>query len=86
MNLPIQMKIISNLKHRPAIYLKYLNFFFIFLTKSLLEAEERVWSTARENLVLYCREFSLFFPLFQSVCTTSKGKHYLIGEKKPGEK
>ena len=60
MNLPIQMRIIYNVKHCYANYSKFGDKFLTFLTKLVLKAKASICSTIKENLLLCCRKFSAF--------------------------
>ena len=54
------MRIIYNVRHRYAIRLKFGDKFLTFLTKLVLEGKTSISSTIKENLLLYCRNFSEF--------------------------
>ena len=60
MDLPYRMGIICNVKHCYAIRLNSGDKFLTSLTKLVLEAKASVCSTIKENLLLYCRKFSVF--------------------------
>ena len=53
------MRIIYNVKHF-AIHLKFGDKFLNSLTKLVLEAKASICSTIKEDLLLYCREFSAY--------------------------
>ena len=57
MDLPIRMRNIYNIKHR---YVNGLKLFLTSLTKLVLDAKARICFTIKENLLLYCRKFSVF--------------------------
>ena len=54
------MRIIYNLKQRYVIRLKFGGKFLTFLTKLVLEGKASICSTIKENLLLYCYNFSAF--------------------------
>ena len=58
--LTIRMRIIFNVKHRDAIRLKFGGKFLTSLAKLVLETKASLCSTINENLLLYCRKFSVF--------------------------
>ena len=60
MDLPFRMRIICNLKHCYAIHLNSGDKFLTSQTNLVLEAKASVCSTIKENLLLYCRKFSVF--------------------------
>ena len=53
------MRIIYNVKHRYAIRLKFEEKFLSSLTRLVLELKGSIYSTIKENLLLYCK-FSAF--------------------------
>ena len=53
-NLPIQIRIIYNVKIRHAIHLKFGDKFLIFLAKLLLKSKANMCSMIKENLLWYC--------------------------------
>ena len=53
----IRIRIIYNVKHRFVIRLKFGGKFLTFLTKLVLERKASIFSTIKENLLLYCRKF-----------------------------
>ena len=57
------MRIIYSVKHIHAIRLKCRNKFLTFLSKLVLEGKASIYSTIKENLLLYCREFLAFVVL-----------------------
>ena len=54
------MRIIYIVRHWYAIALKFGDEFLTFLTKLVLEGKASFCSTIKENLLLYCRKFSVF--------------------------
>ena len=60
MDLFIQMRIISNVKHRYAIHLKSEDKSSTSLTKLALKAKASTCSAINENLLFYCRKFTEF--------------------------
>ena len=60
MDLPIQMRITYNVKHRYVVRLKIGNKFLTFLNKLVLEEKAGICSTIKENLLLYYRKFLVF--------------------------
>ena len=54
------MRVIYIVKHRYIIRLKFEDKFLTSLTKLALEAKASLCSTNKENLLLYCRKFSVF--------------------------
>ena len=60
MDLPIQIRIIYNVKHLHVIRLKFGDRCLTFLSKLVLEGKASISSTVQENLVLYCRRFLAF--------------------------
>ena len=78
MALTIQTRLFNNVKYRQAIFLKSGDKFFTSLTMSGLEAKISVCSTIKENLILYCRKFSVFAVAFNNkVCLSKKKKRRL---------
>ena len=55
MDLYIRMRIIYNVKHRYAIRLKFEEKFLSSLTRLVLELKGSMYSTIKENLLLYCK-------------------------------
>ena len=60
MNLSIRIEIIFNVGHCYVIRLKYGDKCLTFLTKLVLKGKASICSTIKENLLLYCRKFSVF--------------------------
>ena len=60
MDLTTQMKIFNNVKHCQAICLKFGDRFFTSLIMLGCEAKVSTCSVIKENLILYCRNFSAF--------------------------
>ena len=60
MDLFIRMKVIYNAKYRHAIRLKFRYKFLTSLIKLVLKAKASIYSTVKENLLLYCPKFSAF--------------------------
>ena len=60
MDLIIQMKIFSNVKHCHAICLKFEDRFFTSLTMLGCESRASICSVIKENQILYHRKFSAF--------------------------
>ena len=54
------MRVMYNVKRCYAIRLKFGDKFLTSLTKLVLEAKASIYSTIKENLLLYCRKFSAF--------------------------
>ena len=54
------MRITYNVKHRYVIRLVLRGKFLTFLTKLVLERKTNICSTIKENLLLYCLQFSTF--------------------------
>ena len=54
------MRVVYNAKHRYAISFKFGDEFLTSLTKLVLKAKDSIYSTIKEILLLYCREFSAF--------------------------
>ena len=59
-DLSIRMRAFNNSKHRHVICLNFRDLFFNSLTKLAREAKASISSTIKENLLLYCCEFSVF--------------------------
>ena len=57
------MRVMYNVKHCHAIRLKFGNKLLTFLSKLVLEAKAKIYSTIKENLLLYCRKSSAFVVL-----------------------
>ena len=60
MRLSIRMIVLYNVKHRYAICLKFGGTFLASLTKLVFQVKTSIYSTIKENLLLYCRTFSAF--------------------------
>ena len=60
MDLPIRMRITYNVKYRYPICLDFGEKFSNSQTKLVLELNAGIWSTIKENLLLYCRKFLAF--------------------------
>ena len=60
MNLPIRMEALNNSEHRRAICLKFGDLSLTSLIKLVLEVKASIYSTIKENLLLYCCKFFLF--------------------------
>ena len=54
------MRVMYNVKRCYTIRLKFGDKFLTSLTKLVLEAKASIYSTIKENLLLYCRKFSAF--------------------------
>ena len=54
------MRIICNVKHPDAICLKFGDPFLTSLAKLMLQAKANVSVYIKQNLLLYCRKFSVF--------------------------
>ena len=63
MDLPIRMRITYNVKYRYPICLDFGEKFSTSQTKLVLELNAEIWSTIKENLLLYCRNFWLLLSL-----------------------
>ena len=60
MDLNIRMRAFNNSEHCQAICLKLEDRFFTSLTMLGLQAKANICYTIKENLLLYCRNFSAF--------------------------
>ena len=60
MDLSIRMRVMYNVKHRYASRLKCRDKFLSSLTESVLVTTASICSTTKENLLLFCRKFSVF--------------------------
>ena len=60
MDLSIRIRVTYNLKHRYAIRFKFGGKFLTSLNKLVLEEKASIYSTIKENLLLYCRKFLTF--------------------------
>ena len=56
----VQMRKLNDEKHCDEICLKFGDRFFTSLTMLGLELQASICSTIKENLLLYCRQFSAF--------------------------
>ena len=61
MDLTIKMRIFNSVKHCHAICLTFGGKLFTSLTMLGFEAKASICSVIKENLILYCRNFSAFF-------------------------
>ena len=60
MNLTIRRAIFNNVKHHHAVCLKFGDRFFTSLTMLGVQAKASIFSKIKENLPLYCRQYSAF--------------------------
>ena len=60
MDLSIRMRVIYNVKHRYVIHLKFGDKFLTSPTKLVLKAKDSIYSTIKQNLLLYYHKSSAF--------------------------
>ena len=60
MDLSIRMRIIFDVKHLHLVRLKVGDISLTSLTKLVVQVKASICSKTKENLLLYCRKFSMF--------------------------